>query len=495
MKKSICRCGVILIAGIFSASISFAEGETSSDSNADAGGSSIISNVGNKISSVGNAIAEKFGFVDPVKKAAEAKEASSPGLEDVKQKIIADIKSMQSFANINDPGMPQIKKGGQQYYAHQADCVSRQNTAAKWCLETLSPNITDIVTGLNTMMSAVGGSSVNDSCSTFAKAMELAKAGMTAYTAACGTTKAGCGYSCVEARKGVEMVQAGLKSVVSCKEQNVTCEADKIAYRNLQQSALQGVTQELEKANNSSVAGKAQLCTAKYAQLALSAVAGITSVANSLNQGKACDAATSAAAQTLDQKCANAANAQLPECICYKNPMLEGCGSTAVKATMSADGIGSVSSSNDKTVGKGTGLTNSDLATGTPGIDAGAGKDTAKAGGVPPAAGGGSAGLGGSGGGSGSGRDPADDRSGQKGLNTNILSGAGGGGGGGSWGAHGSDDSGKGYRSYLPGGDKDPNKMSGQQAWSKEVTGQGGKSNWEKVKDRYRDNKSTLLSN
>lgn len=127
------------------------------------------------------------------------------------------------------------------------------------------------------------------------------------------------------------------------------------------------------------------------------------------------------------------------------------------------------------------------------------GKDTASAGGAPApvgGGGGGGAGLGGVGGGSGSGRDPADDKTGQKALNANILGGGGGGGGGGGWGARGGgSDSSKGYRSYLPGGDKDPNKMAGQQSWTKEVTGQGGKSNWEKVKDRYRDNKSTLLSN
>ncbi|MEN0059187.1 MAG: hypothetical protein AAGB31_10170, partial [Bdellovibrio sp.] len=52
------------------------------------------------------------------------------------------------------------------------------------------------------------------------------------------------------------------------------------------------------------------------------------------------------------------------------------------------------------------------------------------------------------------------------------------------------------YKEYMPGGSKDPNRgMLGEQAWKKEVTGQAGKSNWEKVKDRYQDNKSSLLGN
>ena len=40
---------------------------------------------------------------------------------------------------------------------------------------------------------------------------------------------------------------------------------------------------------------------------------------------------------------------------------------------------------------------------------------------------------------------------------------------------------------------KDP-AMNGN-SWANEVTGQGGKSNWEKVRDRYKDNNTSLLNN
>ena len=78
-------------------------------------------------------------------------------------------------------------------------------------------------------------------------------------------------------------------------------------------------------------------------------------------------------------------------------------------------------------------------------------------------------------------------------VNTNILSGegGGGGGGGGSFGG-GSGSSRDALRQYLPGGKRDPAQIAAQ-AVSKEVTSQGGKSNWEKITDRYRDNKPSLL--
>lgn len=44
------------------------------------------------------------------------------------------------------------------------------------------------------------------------------------------------------------------------------------------------------------------------------------------------------------------------------------------------------------------------------------------------------------------------------------------------------------YAAYLPGGEKDPQRsVAGESAWRKEVTGAGGKSNWLKTRERYKD--------
>ena len=77
-------------------------------------------------------------------------------------------------------------------------------------------------------------------------------------------------------------------------------------------------------------------------------------------------------------------------------------------------------------------------------------------------------------------------------MNANILGGEAGGSGGGGGGGWNGGDGDPALRKYLPGGERDPSSMAGK-AMIKEVTSQGGKSNWEKVRERYRDNKPTLL--
>lgn len=123
----------------------------------------------------------------------------------------------------------------------------------------------------------------------------------------------------------------------------------------------------------------------------------------------------------------------------------------------------------------------------SPNSSSGGGSPTAG----PPASGGGGSLLGGSGVGGG-----ASDTSNptQKRLSASIFGGEGGGAGGGFGGYRGSNDS-NGLRRYVPGGANDPRaaKISGMDAGaSKEISGAYGKSLWEKVKERYNDNKSTL---
>lgn len=108
-----------------------------------------------------------------------------------------------------------------------------------------------------------------------------------------------------------------------------------------------------------------------------------------------------------------------------------------------------------------------------------------------PIEGGGGGQMGGAGGQGGGAQDGANN---PRRMNANVLGGFGGGGGSGMGGT------GPGYgetdpklKAYAPGGDKDPNRTIASQL-AKEVTAQGGRSNWEKVKNRYRDNIRTLIS-
>ncbi|MNL00694.1 hypothetical protein D3C87_1211350 [compost metagenome] len=217
-------------------------------------------------------------------------------------------------------------------------------------------------------------------------------------------------------------------------------------------------------------------------------------LANSLKQGKECEEDSSALAETATATCEIPANASLPECICLANPRTAGCSSGLSTVGELNAGSGQAVSgkaiSADATVGSlgkdSTGMSQAEMKGGGSSGDGGIGAPT-----------GGGASLGSIGGGGGGGAVGEKGGGSGSGLNTDILSGAGGGGGGGGYGGYkGSSDGGRGLRNYLPGGAKDPKRgLAGQGVGSKEVTGQAGKSNWEKVRDRYIDNKNSLIGN
>lgn len=396
-----------------------------------------------------------------------------------------------------------IEKDSIAFAENIGNCIDRQHYAACACLENFSPLIQKAITTINPLAS-LAGIAVNDSCSTFSKALGIAQDAMTAYTAVCGAMKAGCGYSCVQARDAVADMKKQLETAKPiCPNPSdpsyATCNSALANYNAHLQPLKDAIEAEIKEANNKSVAGKAKVCQGKYAELAFSAVAGLASMAKSLAQSNKCDSntnGTASATATNTDTCSIAANAQLPECICKANPRLAGCDNTLQKSGQSTTAaMQAVSSPNAGTTSSTGGLTSADLAsTGTDGLtNTNTGDSSAQGAGAP--VGGGSGALSGGSGGTGSG-SAADSSNAKKALNANILGGAGGGGGGGSWGiGGGSGSSSSQYRPYLPGGEKDPNKAAGAQAWTKEVTGQGGKSNWEKVKDRYRDNNATLLNN
>ncbi|MBO9665417.1 MAG: hypothetical protein J7501_01215 [Bdellovibrio sp.] len=491
MKNLIYRMSVILLSSILTVGSSYAAQEATGTGTGSKQGAS----------SNGDTQAPKTLGGCKSEDGPDCKDAAGVGLDAVYKEINTLFSQLKAVPNIKDGSMPRLTEAMTKYSENRQSCIDRQEIAAYSCLENYSPVIQDIVTGANTIASTLGDAVVNDSCSKFAKIMDLAKAGMTTYTGVCGAAKAGCGLSCVAARDAISSLNKALSAnnnSIICPNPQLPCVRDQ--YQLLRKQMADKVRIELAEGDKASIAGKAKVCTEKYAQLLMSGVTGIASLAGAFKQGKSCEENTDAAGPketATAEKCADAANAQLPECICLKNPMMEGCNNIATKATDNVSGGISALSS----VGTG-----SDTASGLNSGDLMGGKEIAdtpqrepssnEPAGVGAPVGGGSAGLGGGGGGfGGAGHASGGDEKG-KSLNTNILAGSGGGGGGGDWGTVGGSGSDKsGYRSFLPGGAKDPLKAAGAQNWTKEVTGQGGKSNFEKVKDRYNDNKNTLLNN
>lgn len=408
-----------------------------------------------------------------------------------------------------------MKFGFTDYIPNKKACVDRHKYAALACIEVFSSHMIDGAAALNSITALVGGMAVKDNCSKFAGAMDIASKALTAYTAACGAAKLLCGNTCQTADDGIEGM-LNTEPTLNCKDivkmppvKTKTCAEITAAYSNAYKKIKKAAQEENKDSDKLSVSAKKGLCKEKYTQLAISAASGIASLAKSIMQGNKCKKDTEGAPDQQKialpslpatppsaEKCADPAYGSLPECLCLKNPRTPGCSNAYQKPgesnarQLSAD-PGSRFKTNDR------GIAGLPGGGGIPGIDPRNANGVDGGGSaVSGSSGGGGAGLGGGGGGSGGGGAPGAGEDGAGGgidLSKYDTGFTGGGGGGGRWG--GGSGSSK-YRAYLPGGAKDPRKnLAGQQAWTKEVTGQGGKSNWEKVKDRYRDNKGTLLNN
>jgi hypothetical protein len=392
------------------------------------------------------------------------------------------------------PTIAEIETAHKTYTSTKDSCVSMQAKAASACLESLSPEMAETTANINMLVSMIGGAAVSDACSNMAKAMNIAKAGMSAYTAACGAMRAGCSSSCVKSKAALESMKKllelppvaaiGAGAPANCAEM----------YSTFTKSALAAVTEEMNSKDIKSVAGKGAVCTGKYAALLSSGALGLISIVKSLGESKNCNAATDGSVtatdlSNLDIKCAMAEYKNTTECICHLNPRQTGCVNSLEK-TNGGSGYSGMSAGSGSG-GSGSAGGNVTLPTGSESTMPEIASKSAGAGGAGAPVGGGS-GIGG-GGSAGGNSGGAGGEDGHKGLNTNILSGSGGGGGG--WGGGSRSAADAKYRPYLPGGAKDPQRGVAGQGVSNEVTGQGGKSNWEKVRDRYRDNNSTLLNN
>jgi hypothetical protein len=398
------------------------------------------------------------------------------------------------------------------------DCQSYQSLAAKVCIADNSEALADGITLINGLLSAGGAASIYDKCTSFGKAMDIGQKALAAYTAACTMARQPCVMFCGDVNESLTKLQTAINKVppagpdarcenggtaipptgdLKADALNGPCLATYTAFHNTKGNALSAIRAELDKSNIKASGGKFSRCDRKYWQNVASAGVGIMQLANSLKQGEKCKDESSALAAIPDPAatCTIPANANLPECICLANPRTAGCSNGLTGVGELSAGSGQVVAGKgivtDATIGNlggsdSTGMTQGEL------NNSGAGGSGVGA----PTGGGSSLGsIGGGSGGSGAGEKGAG--SGGKGLNTDILSGAGGGGGGGGgYKGYGDSSGGKGLRSYLPGGAKDPTRgLAGQGAGSKEVTGQAGKSNWEKVRDRYIDNKSSLIGN
>lgn len=378
----------------------------------------------------------------------------------------------------------------QKYKSARASCMGDQAAAAEACNSQNSPEVAKGMSGVKSAPSGTAGGNIATK-----EAGVVDQTGVDTlqnFVNACRPVNESCKSSCGDANKALDELKSAASSAQPIQpSQQAALQAEKSKLNS-------AIDQEKNASDKTSVAGKEKTCADKNAKTMASAMDGIGKMLQALAGAMAANGATAptnlpTVAGAADCNVPDMTTGQLPqtpECVCARNPRAGGCDQAAQAAGSSSSmaGLGSdASTSTTAPVSLPTGE-------GSPELGAAAARDSS---GTTPGGAAGGAGVGGGGGGfGGGGPGTGSGADGRKGLDANILGGAGGGSGSGGssgWGGGVADDK---YRDYLPGGKRDPASMSAAAAaWNREVSGGGGKSNWDKIKERYRDAKPTFLSN
>jgi hypothetical protein len=410
-------------------------------------------------------------------------------------------------------------------------CASKYQTSASLCNTDTNPDLLSTMAQIQAALSAVQGSGIVDSCSTFSKIMNLGKLGMAAYTAVCGVQQKLCDVACSDAVSSIEAVEAAIPAVsaklTTCMaatppnpEAAALCAKD----QGIISSAIIAALKTEKTPEKNTIAGKTKVCKIDMLSLMGMGLMNVLSLAQAKGVSDKCEKETAADAKAAEQACSNVANkdradcactiaanktlsycatglvdcglsenADKPLCICKANPRMKGCeGVSTSLATNSALNSGNGSGlSTSRTPGSLTGTP----ATATDAINLFPNKKGNGQDGVGSASFGGASGAGLSGG-SASSTDATDKAAAAAGAkdSANILESGGGGGGGGR--GIGSTYTSPEYRSKLKAfaaKNGIGSKIAGS-SWGDQVTATGGKSNFDKVKARYQENKSTLLA-
>ncbi len=391
-----------------------------------------------------------------------------------------------------------------------------------------------------------GASAVNDSCSKSSGIFNIMQTGLSGYIAACEASKLTCANSCGGAVKALEQLDkkvTDLKNKImadrcareekakdlakvqlencniamktspptrsECKPETKdmsdresefkVCTANKFNFNEIWAHTIPDPSKkELDSDNEcKSVASKKYACAVNYTTMVLGGAQTIKGLMDAFKKSSGCDQASSTggappvATNPSDVDCSKAENASNEKCICLANPRMAGCNNSLSAMSDNNSRIPtSTSGAAAATNGTQSGLTSGDLGSGSPSaLAAGDGKSADSSGSGPRGGGSGGLGFGGGSGGGGSVGDQAK-AAGKSGLDTNVLSGEGGGSGG---------SFGGGSAALEQALEKekadlsDPEKVAAA-AWAQQVSPESGKSNFDKIKDRYNANRRTLMS-
>ena len=353
--------------------------------------------------------------------------------------------------------------------------------AAKYgCLSVSSPWIAKAIAIAGGLTSVIGQStSAGDACKKIDSTMKNVQNALTAYNVACGGAMAICNHSC--AAVGAAMA--------ACDTAAAAAAATAVAAGDMSAGYDSAALTANLPAVGVAVKEQLTVCGIDYKWNLASAGLTLVTAITAQKSASGCEAATKTENNQNIVDCSDAKNKNNTTCICMRSPGAAGCGNANLfSGTPTVGGSGN-SGTGDPSLTVPTGGDGGGDGAANPLAGLGHGSSGGGGSSLAPGSGGG---AGGGAGGSGSGTDGKEKTGGAKGLNTNILSGTDSGGGG----SRGSSGGGS-YQAYLPGGAKDPNRNLASQtpasALAAQVSAAGSKSNWEKVNDRYREAKTSLV--
>ncbi len=415
---------------------------------------------------------------------------------------------------------PELTEGHTAYINSRDVCLNRFRMATNLCILDRSPAMQTFSRVLPTL--TAGASVAFDQCSSVSKIADALQIGLTTYNAACAGAKAYCDSSCSTATQILNKMSGIVENLPTA--WTAKCDSNQMARRpafcteatmyptlasiETAQTVLNfHIKTELAQDHDSdsqSVGYRSKTCGDYGIQLAASIPAAFQLVQKMQTEGDACKKSTDgskdgAVAEATPLDCSGK-DSNTEQCICINFPRTQGCNNSLAKigaSGLSANSVGVLKSSG---INAGTGTGSASLgglelsAPGFAGGGASAGGEgsSTKGGGGSGVGGGGSAG-GGGGGGSGNAGTSAEPSS--EGFGSLVGGGdtGGGGGGGRGGGRSGGYAANSRLKAYMPGGSKDPKRQLAGSAFPKDITAQAGKSNWEKVRDRYNDNRRSFL--
>lgn len=449
--------------------------------------------------------------------ASGASEGSSPSafhakpssnFEGIYQSLLASMKTAKSGCSIISSNVSLLlSEINRIEYGPATSCGQGYSNAATTCLEKWSPRAPVIASQIHAVTNTIGMMSTSNACSELTKGINKVNTLLTGWQTACASMRGVCMTRCSSGLKEMdafitkannlvttidEAIGAGICTgvtsncvVASCNsvKTNMTTTVIKLASDEKAIKLASNPKANVDFSQMSTIGDREESCARFSDQIAN---IGMSMMNNYLMKQASDKCNQQSSAGALD--CNLPENQENPTCICKNNPRNAACAKTL------AAGVALAAGGNDVHTQKSTG-SGAAPGGGSSGFDGPSGSlDGNSLPGAPM--GGGGSGLGGSAGGGGGAN--ADGGAAQKRLNANIYNGFEGGSGGGSArlsfanSSESDTEAATRLRKYMPA--QKGEAAVGQSLFdTAQVTGKG-KSNWEKIRQRYNDNRQNLIN-